>query len=51
MIDDIEELKKIYDILTSKIIYFTSINKESTVRGLMKNLKKVSERIDELKGK
>ena len=51
MIDDVEELRKMYDILTTKLIYFTSINKESTLRGLMKNLKRVSERIGELEKK
>lgn len=51
MIDDIKELERMHIVLMNKLIYFKSINDEIMVKGIEKNLKKVSERIKELKEK
>ena len=48
MIDNIEELKKMCDILNTKLAYFTRIDNKSSIKALKKNLKKVEDRIEEI---
>ena len=48
MTDDIEELKKMHDILTGKLRYYEKTKDKGLITGLKKNINKVSERIKEL---
>ena len=48
MTDDIEELKRMLNVLTDKLRYFKANNDENRIMNIEKNIEIISERIIEL---
>lgn len=48
MTDDIEELRRMHDVLTSKLRYHEKNKNLTTIEGIKKNMKIISEKIEEI---